>query len=46
MPKEYKFTIKHFPVNDLWELDLGQHMNQIAEDAVPRLQRDVRQTHE
>ena len=32
MPKEYTFTTKHYPVNDLWELDLEQHMNQMAED--------------
>ena len=30
MPKEYTFTTKHCPVNDLLELDLRQH-NQMAE---------------
>ena len=32
MPKEYTFTTKHFPINDLWELDLEHHLNQMAED--------------
>lgn len=32
MSKRYTFTTKHFPTNDLWELDLEQHMNQMAED--------------
>ena len=31
MPKDYSFTAKHFPVNGLWELDLEQQMNQMAE---------------
>lgn len=30
MPKEYTFTTKHYPVNDLYELDLEEHMNQMA----------------
>ena len=32
MSKKYTFTTKHYPVNDLWELDLEHHMNQMAED--------------
>ncbi|PLX81313.1 MAG: hypothetical protein C0614_06820 [Desulfuromonas sp.] len=32
MAKQYTFTTKHYPVNDLWELDLEQHMNQMAAD--------------
>ena len=31
MPKEYTFTTKHYPVNDLWELDLQSHLDQMAE---------------
>ena len=31
MSKEYTFTTEHYPVNDLLELDLEQHMNQMAE---------------
>ena len=30
MPKEYTFTAKHYPTNDLYELDLEEHMNQMA----------------
>ena len=30
MPKEYTFTTKHYPTNDLYELDLEEHMNQMA----------------
>ena len=30
MPKEYTFTPKHYPTNDLYELDLENHMNQMA----------------
>ena len=28
--KEYTFTTKHYPVNDLLELDLEEHMNQMG----------------
>ncbi len=31
MPKAYTFTTKHYPTNDLLELDLENHMNQMAE---------------
>jgi hypothetical protein len=31
MPNEYTFTTKHYPVNDLWELDLQSHLDQMAE---------------
>ena len=31
MSKEYTFTTKHYPTNDLYELDLEHHMNQMAE---------------
>ena len=30
MPKEYTFTTKNYPTNDLYELDLEEHMNQMA----------------
>lgn len=30
MPKEYTFSTKHYPTNDLYELDLEEHMNQMA----------------
>ncbi len=30
MSKEYTFTTKHYPVNDLLELDLEEHMNQMG----------------
>ena len=32
MPKEYTFTTRHYPVNDLWELDLQNHLDQMAGD--------------
>lgn len=31
MPKEYTFSTKHYPVNDLLELDLQNHLDQMAE---------------
>jgi len=31
MPKTYTFTTRHYPTNDLLELDLENHMNQMAE---------------
>lgn len=31
MRKTYTFTTKHYPTNDLLELDLENHMNQMAE---------------
>lgn len=31
MPKAYTFTTKHYPTNDLLELDLENHLNQMAE---------------
>lgn len=31
MPKTYSFTTKSYPTNDLLELDLESHMNQMAE---------------
>ncbi len=31
MPKTYSFTTKSYPINDLLELDLENHMNQMAE---------------
>jgi hypothetical protein len=30
MAKEYIFTIKHYPINDLLALDLQDHMDQMA----------------
>jgi len=30
MAKEYTFTIKHYPVNDLLELDLQDHLDSMA----------------
>jgi len=30
MPKEYTFSTKHYPTNDLYELDLEEHINQMA----------------
>jgi len=30
MAKEYTFTTKNYPVNDLLELDLEEHLNQMA----------------
>ncbi len=30
MSKEYTFTTKHYPVNDLLELELEEHMNQMG----------------
>lgn len=30
MAKEYTFTTKHYPVNDLLGLDLEDHLNQMA----------------
>jgi len=30
MPKEYTYTTKHYPTNDLYKLDLEEHMNQMA----------------
>ena len=30
MGKEYTFTTKNYPVNDLYELDLEEHINQMA----------------
>jgi hypothetical protein len=30
MAKEYLFTIKHYPVNDLLALDLQDHLDQMA----------------
>lgn len=32
MSKEYTFTTKHYPANDLWELDLQSHLDQMAAD--------------
>lgn len=32
MPKEYTFSTKHYPTNDLWELDLQSHLGQMADD--------------
>ena len=32
MPTEYTFTTKHYPINDLWELDLQNHLDQMAAD--------------
>jgi hypothetical protein len=32
MSKEYTFTTKHHPINDLWELDLQSHLDQMAAD--------------
>jgi len=32
MSIEYTFTTKHYPVNDLWELDLQSHLKQMADD--------------
>ncbi|MGK2907507.1 MAG: hypothetical protein ACSLFH_14355 [Desulfuromonadales bacterium] len=31
MPKTYSFTTKSYPTNDLLELDLESHLNQMAE---------------
>lgn len=31
MAKAYTFTTKHYPVNDLLELDLQYHLDQMAE---------------
>lgn len=31
MPKSYTFTTKNYPTNDLLELDLENHINQMAE---------------
>ncbi len=31
MPKTYTFTTKLYPINDLLELDLENHMKQMAE---------------
>ena len=31
MPKKYTFSTKHYPVNDLLELDLQNHLDQMAE---------------
>jgi hypothetical protein len=31
MPKSYSFTVKHYPVNELLELDLETHLNQMAD---------------
>lgn len=33
MSKSYTFTTKLYPINDLLELDLENHMNQMAEDS-------------
>jgi len=30
MLKEYTFTTRHSPTNDLYELDLEEHMHQMA----------------
>lgn len=30
MAKVYTFTVKHYPVNDLLELDLEAHLNQMG----------------
>lgn len=30
MAKEYTFTTKHYPINDLLELDLEEHMSQMG----------------
>jgi hypothetical protein len=30
MAKEYIFTIKHYPINDLLALDLQDHLDQMA----------------
>jgi len=30
MPKEYTFTTRHSPANDLYQLDLEEHINQMA----------------
>ena len=32
MPREYTFSTKHYPINDLWELDLQNHLDQMAAD--------------
>lgn len=32
MAKEYTFSTRHYPVNDLWELDLQSHLDQMAGD--------------
>ncbi len=32
MPKAYTFTTKYYPVNDLLELDLEEHLKQMAAD--------------
>ncbi len=32
MTKEHTFTTKNYPINDLLELDLEEHMNQMGKD--------------
>lgn len=32
MTKEHTFTTKSYPINDLLELDLEEHMNQMGKD--------------